>query len=124
MPETSARPAAVRDLGDGYLGVWVSYDDRELAKALPGARWDKNLKCWRVSIYFRADAQSLVTALDMKRTSTSVVSVTTMLRELFAALPTHLQRASYRALAKAWHPDHGGDHGLMQQLNGAYEALR
>lgn len=124
MAERTARLAAVRDLGDGHLGVWVPYDDRELAKALPGARWDKNLKAWRVSTYFRGDAESLVARLNTKRDGAVSISITALIRDLLDAIPSHLRPPTCKALAKAWHPDTGGDHALMQQLNTVREVIR
>ncbi len=38
--------------------------------------------------------------------------------------PPELIDAAYRTLAKRFHPDRGGDTATMQQLNGAYAALR
>ncbi|MFD4196633.1 hypothetical protein [Amycolatopsis thermoflava] len=40
---------------------------------------------------------------------------------MFAALPGHLRKSAYRALAKVLHPDAGGDTALMRQLTDAYE---
>ena len=38
--------------------------------------------------------------------------------------PVELIEASYRVLARLYHPDRGGTHEAMQELNGAYAALR
>jgi hypothetical protein len=38
--------------------------------------------------------------------------------------PVELIEASYRVLARLHHPDHGGATETMQQINGAYAALR
>jgi len=48
----SRRPAAWRYLGDGDVGVWVAYHEREVVKAVPTARWDPSLKCWRIRVHF------------------------------------------------------------------------
>ena len=54
------RRATCRSLGDGDVGLWVDYEDRLQAKAIPTARWDKHLKCWRIRSVFRDEAEDLV----------------------------------------------------------------
>lgn len=117
MAHSSGRPAAVRSLGDGYVGLWISYDDRHLAKALP-ARWDKSLKCWRLPIAFRADAERLV-----ERLNAGVdVELIDALIVMFRRLPPALRQPVYRGLSKAVHPDRGGNTSVMQSLTGAWSA--
>lgn len=41
-------------------------------------------------------------------------------RHLFAALPAQLRKPAYRALARALHPDVGGDQEAMKALTAAY----
>ncbi len=123
MTDHSRRQATVRDLGDGRVGIWVAYEDREEAKALPGARWNPSLKCWHVAAIFTADAEALVKRLNRRfehTSSTDVESLTTVLVALFAALPDHLRRNVHRALARALHPDQGGDAAAMRSLNEAW----
>jgi hypothetical protein len=43
---------------------------------------------------------------------------------LFAALPSHLHSAVYKALSRALHPDIGGDPAAMQALNASYDKMR
>lgn len=38
---------------------------------------------------------------------------------LLAAVPARLRKPTVRALAKVWHPDHGGDPDLQRRLNDA-----
>ncbi len=110
-----------RDLGDGDLGVWVSYDDRRHAKALPGARWDKHLKCWRIVKMFSGEADALCHRLNGTRPKTKrQVELDETLTRLFSAVPQELRKATYKALSTAWHPDRGGDTATMQTLNRAW----
>jgi DnaJ domain len=43
---------------------------------------------------------------------------------LLPSAPSEVVTAAYRALAKKFHPDHGGDDERMKQINLAYERLR
>jgi hypothetical protein len=114
------RSASCRNLGDGDIGVWVHYDDRELAKALPGRRWDKHLKCWRVSTMFRAEAEALINQLNGGIDQHLVDALATM----FQALPASLRGTTYKSLIKIWHPDVGGDTPAMQALTAAWERMQ
>lgn len=112
MGNPSPHRAAARDLGDGRYGVWAAFEHRERCKALPGARWDPTLKCWWVPIELRAEADHLVARLNGDGTSSLAATVA----DLFAAVPERLQVGTYKALARAWHPDAGGDGPAMQVL--------
>ena len=111
------RPATCRTLGDGDVGVWCHYDDRSHAKALPGARWDPGLKCWRVSTLFHREAQALVDRLNGGINYELIDALETILR----ALPAPLRATTYKALTKVWHPDIGGDTAAMQALTAAWD---
>ncbi len=117
------RQATVRNLGDGRIGIWVAYDDRAEAKALPGARWNPSLKCWHVAAIFEADAAALVARLNRRLNDASdsdVETLTAVLVALFAALPDHLRQSAHRSLAQVLHPDRGGDNAAMSALNEAW----
>jgi len=114
------RPATCRNLGDGDVGIWCHYDDRLHAKALPGARWDPHLKCWRVSSLFRDEAEALVDRLNGGVNHQLVEA----LDVVFRALPTPLRATTYKALTKVWHPDVGGDTPAMQALTAAWERMQ
>jgi hypothetical protein len=111
------RPATLRSLGDGDVGLWVHYDDRHHAKALPGARWDKHLKCWRVPARFAHEAQAVVERLNGGLN----VALVDALALVFRELPARLREPTYRALVKLWHPDVGGDTAATQALTTAWD---
>jgi hypothetical protein len=124
----SRRRASCRSLGDGDVGLWVDYEDRLEAKAIPTARWDKHLKCWRIRSVFRDEAEDLVHDLNDRHVTTrerraAPVDLSRAMTEMFAALPSELRRPVHRALARVLHPDMGGDHESMQALNAAAEVL-
>lgn len=112
MANHSPRQAAGRDLGDGRFGIWVPFESKDRAKALTGARWDPGLKAWTVPVVFAADARALIDQLN----GTGGPALAPLLVDLFAAIPEPLQAPTYRALAKVWHPDVGGDGRAMQAL--------
>jgi hypothetical protein len=119
----SARPAVARSLGDGRIGIWVHFDDKDEAKALPGSRWAKGLKCWTVPSIFRAEAEHLVAALNARTArrpgASDTAGLTVAFKSLFVALAEPLRRPVHRALARTLHPDHGGDADAMRALNDA-----
>jgi hypothetical protein len=126
--QASRRPATWRHLGDGDVGLWVAYDDRLHAKAIPTARWDQHLKCWRVRRAFQHEAQHLVELLNERNgithaaaPATGIVAITDAFVALFKVLPADLRRPTHRALARALHPDMGGDVEVMKALNRAME---
>jgi len=107
------RPAAHRRLDDGDIGVWCHYDDRHLVKEIPGARWDPDLRCWRVPPAFAREARAVVELLTRADVEANVESAA---QRLLAVLPADLRPPTWRALAHAWHPDHGGDPRAMRAL--------
>ncbi|MBA2724979.1 MAG: hypothetical protein H0U53_03220 [Actinobacteria bacterium] len=111
------RNPTARLLGDGYVGVWVHYDDREHAKQMPGARWDKHLKCWRVPEMFIRDVQTLIDRLNGGGDGHLVEA----LGAVFRRLPVTLRQPTYTALVKVWHPDAGGDLRAMQSLTAMWQ---
>lgn len=112
MPHASSRPATARPLGDGDLGLWVAFDDRHHAKALPGARWDPHLKAWRVRAQFAGEVHALVDRLN----GPAAARATAVLAEFRELVPPELRDRVYRSLVKALHPDAGGDAELMKAL--------
>ncbi|MGI8938880.1 MAG: hypothetical protein ACR2JF_11860 [Iamia sp.] len=113
MAETT--PTVVRDLGDGRIGIWTAFAHKDACKALPGARWDPNLKAWTVPTACRPEAQALAERLNGSAGDGLAVAVSVLLQ----ATPEHLRTATYRGLAQAWHPDRGGDTRAMQALTAA-----
>lgn len=120
MTQTSRRPATFRNLGDGEVGLWVAYEDRHQAKALPGARWDPGLKCWRIARRFEDDVQRLVDRLN------GVIDgpLEEALETMFVRLPVELRAGTWKALQKVWHPDAGGNARASQALNMAWERVK
>lgn len=110
------RNPTARLLGDGYVGVWVSYHDRELAKALPGSRWDPHLKCWRVPEMFIGEVDKLIGRLN----GGGDFQLTDALATVFNRIPSRLRQPAYRALVRVLHPDTGGDLRAAQSLNAAW----
>jgi hypothetical protein len=124
MTDSNRRRASYRRLGDGRIGIWLAFEDKDEAKALPGSRWDKHLRCWTVPDLFERDARELVDRLNLRYagTGTSVVLLSSALTSLFAALPAPYRTPTHRALARVLHPDHGGTNELMRALNDAWDA--
>ena len=116
VADNTSRRATLRGLGDGFVGVWVAFEDKNSAKALPGARWDSHLKGWGVPDAFRRDAQRLVDKLN----DGLDVELADALLTVFKRLPTPLRQPTYRGLSKLWHPDTGGDLRAQQALAGAW----
>jgi hypothetical protein len=115
--------AAVRQISVDEVGLWVSYDDRDLAREVPGSRWDPGLKCWRVPRLFVREAQEVADLINggvSGTTTNAEVDVETSIRcavqSLMAAVPDDLRAPTWRALAHAFHPDHGGDDRAMRAL--------
>lgn len=88
MTHNNKRPATFRNLGDGDIGVWIAYEDKDHAKALPAARWDPGLKCWRVPVRFEEDAQRLVDRLN----GTIDGPLEDALETMFSRVQTHSMR--------------------------------
>lgn len=128
MADSTRRRAVVRGLGDGDLGLWVGFHAKDQAKAIPGARWDPGLKCWRVHRGIAREAEALVDRLNATitndTTTNNIISTSNLVTEMFMVLPPHLREPTYRALARAWHPDRGGDTGIMQALTSSWAGVR
>lgn len=105
--------AAARCLDDGCIGLWIHYDYRSLAKEIPGAQWDGELKCWRIPPQFAFEAHDVA---DLINQADVEASVQASLQRLLVALPSEMRAPTWRALALAWHPDHGGDPRVMRAL--------
>ena len=125
------RDARLVDLHDGFHGIFCDYNDKDQAKALPSARWDSELKCWRISNLFRNEAQRLVDNLNgttqpppPSTTPPANSTLADAFRTLFRLLPEQLRAPAYRALAKALHPDTGGDETATKALTAAWAAIR
>ena len=110
--------AAVRRLPGGEVGLWCPYEDRALAKRIPGARWDPDLRCWRIPAAFAADAEDVADLLNGTGPAAGDVeqAIGEATQRLLAAVPEDLRGSTWRALAHAWHPDHGGDDRAMRAL--------
>lgn len=115
----SQRSATTRDLGDGDVGLWLPYEDRHRAKRIPGARWDANLKAWRIPRPLAAEARASAAAAN----GDNELSVKHALTALFYATPKQIWQCTYKALAKEWHPDTGGDLEAMQALTAAWDEV-
>ena len=51
-------------LGDGFVGVWVAFEDKNFRRRRCPVRWDWHLKGWAYRTRFRRDAQRLVDKLN------------------------------------------------------------
>lgn len=92
-------------------------------------KWDAASKVWEVHRAYRDIViqicerfYGLVDIDDQTSPTPSQPAITAggWIDAMFEALPEHLHTAAYRNLAKALHPDRGGDVDLMQQLTAAY----
>ena len=120
MTQPNRRPATFRNLGDGDVGLWIAYEDRQQAKALPGARWDPGLKCWRIARRFEDDVQRLVDRLN------GVIDgpLEDALETMFSRIPEPLRASTWKALLRVWHPDAGGNNRISQALNQTWERIK
>ena len=110
--------AHARRLPDGRWGIWCRFEDRFEAKAVPGARWDKNLRCWTVPPLFAAEAQRLVDQLNGPPSDAADgVSAAQAWRTIFAGLDAEVARALFRRASLALHPDTGGDAAAFRALD-------
>lgn len=108
--------AALRRLPGGEVGLWLPYERRALAKAIPGARWDPELRCWRIPGAFAFDAQDAVDLVNGPAASDVEKVIGDAAQRLLAVVPDDIRTSTWRALAQAWHPDHGGDARCMRAL--------
>lgn len=120
MTQTSRRPATFRNLGDGDVGLWVAFEDKDQAKAMPAARWDPGLKCWRVPFRFAEDVQHLVDRLN------GVIDgpLEDALETMFSRIPVELRAATWKSILKVWHPDAGGNTRIAQALGQVWERIK
>ncbi len=120
MTHSNRRPATFRNLGDGDIGLWVAFEDKDHAKAMPAARWDPGLKCWRVPFRFAEDVQRLVDRLN------GVVDgpLEDALEIVFSRIPAEIRAATWKALQRVWHPDAGGNGRASQALNQVWQRLK
>jgi hypothetical protein len=61
---------------------------------------------------------------ELKQAAVAPEGIGNILIALFDEVPDDLRVGTFRALARAWHPDVGGDTVLMQQLNLAVESTK
>lgn len=120
MADPKPRLASMRDLGDGRVGIWASFEHKEAQKALPSARWDPSLKCWHVDRMFRAEAKALVDRINGGIDAEGVRLFTAM----FRLLPARLRQDVYCALARVLHPDRGGDEQAMKMLTAGWDEVQ
>lgn len=126
---------AVRIVRDPFITqVFAPFEAKDLIKTLPyGTRkWDQASRCWLVDTSAVSTLIGLLKAADYQvvepgktRSSDSSSRVVrpaksgTWADEMFAALAPAQAARAYKALARALHPDLGGDGAAMQQLNAA-----
>jgi hypothetical protein len=117
--------------------IYDAYDVKEIIKQIPGRKWEADRRRW--SIYTsdvgllllmlkRDGHHGVITDRRWKPRSSKPSSAIkrTWADELFAALKgkPHLADKVFKALTLALHPDAGGDHELMVQLNVARDKTR
>lgn len=102
----------------------MPYEHRERAKSLPGARWDAALKCWRVPMALRAEAEALVAELNGNGRGGASGDLSSALEIVMRSAPVGLRATTYKALSKVWHPDTGGDLRLMQALTAVWDRVK
>lgn len=121
----SRRIVTAVNMNDGTIGVFCNYEDKDRVKAIPTAKWDPANKCWRISTHLSAEVRRLVAELNQASTATAVTNqpLIAVLTQLFRILPAHVRTPAYRALAKALHPDTGGDEASTKALTAAWAAL-
>lgn len=116
------------------IGIWGNYEDRAEFKSLPGAYWDKDDRCWRVGRRFLTEVEDLVETLNSgmpgsgsKASSPSAPipsQRSELLKAMLRAIPAEQSERTYKALVKTWHPDVGGETGLMADLNNAWDRFK
>jgi len=115
MADPRSRPASIRDLDDGRVGIWAEFQYKEALKALPSAQWAPSLKCWHVDQMFRGEAKALVDRINGGIDAEGVRVFIAM----FRLVPPRLRQEAYRALARVMHPDSGGDEQVMKMVTAA-----
>lgn len=117
-----------KTIDDDYTEVKFPSNEEALkvVKSAPVHRWDPDRKVWTVETSWvellckRFTEKGFDCSINGKLWSPPDVKVlSSPIGALFQALPDHLRRPVYLALAKTLHPDAGGDKTLMQELNKA-----
>ena len=117
--------------------AYVPYDLKEIVKSFPGKRWDSVGKHWSIPLEFvqplaealrAAGCEVFITRPDgtpwrsgKSSHGTRATPAADWADSMFAAVGPDRAEVSFKALAKALHPDVGGDNTLMQQLIAARE---
>ena len=112
--------------------AYCPFNLREIVKSFPGKRWDPVGKHWSIPLEFvqplaealrAAGCEVFITRPDGTPWASGSTSHGTRATpaadwadSLFAAVGPDRAEAAFKALAKALHPDVGGDNTLMQQL--------
>ncbi len=122
---------------DGTARLYTPFDADfvdDLKARIPARlrRWDKPDKCWVVSATGIDRAKIIairfyghVEDIPPPSPQSNAVAVTPFaVLHLTPDAPADLVPIVYRHLAKAFHPDRGGDTRQMQQINEAYEKIR
>lgn len=107
--------------------VHFPYDEDlvDLIRGIPGRKWVAEEKFWTIpagavrGFAYQADACGEAVTIDGEPYQPPARTSPTNGRSIvaFDNLPEHLRPLVYRAVAKVLHPDAGGDHRAMQQLN-------
>lgn len=128
------RVASLRYLPSGLmLQLEVPFDrdfTESLKKSVQSKKriWDGNDKCWYVCkdqfdrvCHLLDQTFDETLLLDFPAAEVSTNSWSKLW--LIEGAPLEVVRASYKALAQIYHPDRGGDLGIMQTINGAYKEI-
>jgi hypothetical protein len=113
--------------GDSYL-VAFNYDQalvEDLMRCLPSwhRRWDRRRNCWVISALVWRDAERIFADHSLLESPFSTPTPWDLLH-LKSTAPPELVTATFRILARRHHPDVGGNHRQMVEINRAYERLR
>jgi hypothetical protein len=133
------------DTGRGRAIVTFAYDVKaiELVKSIPSKRWHRERRYWTIRADdvplaakrfadaghdVRVDGRRHANSSSRSRSRSSrtahpATKSSDPFAPIFAAVPSDRRPDLYKALARVFHPDAGGDHVLMQQLNDHKEDL-
>ncbi len=139
MPKHTAPRATRTAFGEAVL-TWpycpAMLDDLKATIPYRFRNWDPARKVWTIDPAYADLAIEILLhhfpTAEMPRRSGSRVHDQTRpagsdhfrVLHLRETAPVELVEASYRVLARLYHPDRGGTHEAMQAINGAYAALR